>query len=437
MNSPRNAQTEAINAAIDDLGGLTKFGAQDQIRALRDLLKVDELPEKIMAARQDTPDLCLLIVTNHRLMLLGEKGFSRKIALLWDFPWDKITSVEYTPGMFWHRITVRQGRKKKSFHNMWGGRASKQFEARKMAEYLRERIGDHTSVAKDEKTAKANRIEDAVRSLVDLSDMGGTFGIGANLKELPKILANDELPELLMHATYDDRDGLRISSAMNRMGALVATDRRLIFIDKEPLRSVKVDSFPYHDISRVESSEGMLRGKVMIEVSGRTGIFEGDNQGVQRLAKHLQSKTPNPTATPTESEAELAKDDTHMQGFTEALADIKSREELLNVMEQKLLPKILEDDEIPVEIAISGKSFVQTLLLVATDRRIISSRVDTKDNLQVESFSYDTISDVEASKGLLGCNLIIRVSGLDEKFGNMTQEDVRKFYEHLRAKIAG
>ena len=425
VNTPRNAQTEAINAAIDELGGITQFALQDVIRKLRDLLNGDELPEKIMAVRTENPDSCLLVVTNHRLMLVGQKGFIPKLGLLWEFPLDQITSIEYSPGMQWHRITVHQGRKKKIFHNMHGGGRDKQFEVRKMAEYLRARIGDNTPVAKDNETARANTIEDTIRRLGDLKGMG-TFGIGGELKQLPKVLAEDELPEILMQATYDDRDGLRVASSMNRMGSLVGTDRRVIFLSKEPFQSVKVDSFPYNEISSLETSQGMLQGKITFSFSGRTEIFEGDSGIVQRFARHLQYKTANPPVPPVKSKAEAIKDAVVRLGFNNMYE---------NVLTQ--LPDIMEDDELPEQMTGASKPLLNVGFLIATGQRIIFLRDFVKTHLKVESFSYDVISSVESSTGLLTGKLIIHASGVEETFHSVPKRNVGKLHTYIQGKITG
>ena len=95
------------------------------------------------------------------------------------------------------------------------------------------------------------------------------------IKELPLILWENELPEKLITGTYN-----------NGRGMLVATNRRLIFIDKGMV-SLKVEDFSYDKISSIESKTGMVFGSLTIYASGKQREVrirrQGIAQGVCRL----------------------------------------------------------------------------------------------------------------------------------------------------------
>ena len=74
--------------------------------------------------------------------------------------------------------------------------------------------------------------------------------------ELPSILWEDELPRQVITGRYN-----------NGTGILVATDQRLVFVDKG-IMSLKVEDFPYDRISSVESKRGMIMGGVTIYAAG-------------------------------------------------------------------------------------------------------------------------------------------------------------------------
>jgi hypothetical protein len=76
------------------------------------------------------------------------------------------------------------------------------------------------------------------------------------LKELPSILWENETPKHIVHGIYESGSGV-----------LVATDLRLIFIDKG-IFSLKVEDFPYDKITSIQYSTGILMGEIIIYASG-------------------------------------------------------------------------------------------------------------------------------------------------------------------------
>ena len=77
------------------------------------------------------------------------------------------------------------------------------------------------------------------------------------IKELPKILWEDESVEQLIQGMYNNGTGL-----------LVATNKRLIFVDKGLMFGIKVEDFPYDKITSLQYETGMLMGEITIFASG-------------------------------------------------------------------------------------------------------------------------------------------------------------------------
>ena len=77
------------------------------------------------------------------------------------------------------------------------------------------------------------------------------------IKELPSILWEDEKVENIIQGTYN-----------NGNGVLVATNIRLVFVDKGLLFGLKVEDFPYDKISSIQYETGILMGKLTIFTSG-------------------------------------------------------------------------------------------------------------------------------------------------------------------------
>src|SRR4051812_25141567 len=73
------------------------------------------------------------------------------------------------------------------------------------------------------------------------------------IKELPKILWHDEKVENIVQGFYNNGNGI-----------LVATNKRLVFVDKGLLFGLKVEDFPYDKISSIQYETGLLMGKLTI-----------------------------------------------------------------------------------------------------------------------------------------------------------------------------
>lgn len=101
-------------------------------------------------------------------------------------------------------------------------------------------------------SAKQAAISDALGKI----DGVGQFLTRREIKELPSILWDGELPMHVVNGRYNNGNGI-----------LVATDRRLVFVDKG-MFSLKVEDFPYDRISSIEAKTGMLMGQLAIFASG-------------------------------------------------------------------------------------------------------------------------------------------------------------------------
>ena len=444
MTSERNAQIETINGLIKDLKGFYRFAMQGTIKELPSVLRRDELPERIVVVERGwNNDPTLMVVTAGRIIFLAETaGLSLKPKIRVDeYPCDKITAVEYKPGPRKHVINFRANGKKESFRlRWWDGK----FQARQIAEYVHAKMGPTASstnvpvpetsrspFAKDDATAKAYAIEDAVHRLDDLSGSERTLAVRGELKRLPDILIAGEFPERLMPAAYDDRRGLKISAASKRQGLLVATDRRLVFIDKD-MRAVKVEEFQYEKISYMEVSTGTMSGKITVHVSGDEEVFEGDRYRVRRLGGHLQEKIAPHATVPTKTKAEVVN---------EALFSLGYNQEKLDTLGLGQLPELLEDDELPEKVTFATYEDFHGTLVGTASRLLFVPNEDMKpipgiSSPGVLSFPYEDIESVEQATGVFFGKIIITLSDGNEIFDSATNGNVRAFAEYIQAKIA-
>ena len=121
--------------------------------------------------------------------------------------------------------------------------------------------------------------DEALNSVLRKIDGVDKWMTRGEIKELPSILWGNELPEKLITGTYN-----------NGKGMLVATNRRLIFIDKG-IFSLKVEDFSYDKISSIESKTGIMFGSLTIYASGNKEKFEYADKGLLRgFADFLRAK---------------------------------------------------------------------------------------------------------------------------------------------------
>lgn len=126
--------------------------------------------------------------------------------------------------------------------------------------------------------------EQAIQQAIKQIDGVNKFMSRKEIKELPNILWENELPEALATGMYG-----------NHKGIVVATDRRAIFIDKG-LISLTVEDFPYERISSIEYHTGMLLGSITIYTSGnKAEIKQVPKAEVRPFAEFLRARISAPT----------------------------------------------------------------------------------------------------------------------------------------------
>lgn len=92
------------------------------------------------------------------------------------------------------------------------------------------------------------------------------------IKELPNILGENETP---IHALYGIYEG--------GAGALVATNRRFIFIDKGIFK-LKVEDFPYDKVASIQFNSGLMSRELTIYASGNSAkITHVDKTNARKL----------------------------------------------------------------------------------------------------------------------------------------------------------
>ncbi len=122
-------------------------------------------------------------------------------------------------------------------------------------------------------------IEEIKNQLENLDGVSKFFG-QKEIKELPNILWEDEKLEKLVQGFYSKGNGI-----------LVATNKRLIFIDKGLLYGLRVEDFPYDKISSIQYSTGLALGKITIFTSGNKAVIEQIDKGQTKVfAEYVRAR---------------------------------------------------------------------------------------------------------------------------------------------------
>lgn len=117
---------------------------------------------------------------------------------------------------------------------------------------------------------------------------GSRFMPRKEVRELPSVLAADERVEQLAPGFYNGGIGL-----------LVATNRRLIFVDKGLLYGLRVEDFHYDRISSIQYKTGLLLGEITIFSSGnRAEIGQVEKSVVRQFGEYVRAKIGSPAPRP-------------------------------------------------------------------------------------------------------------------------------------------
>ena len=123
-------------------------------------------------------------------------------------------------------------------------------------------------------------LEEIKKQISNIEDASRLLG-HKEIKELPNILWEDEKVEKLVQGYYAGATGI-----------LVATNKRLVFVDKGLIYGLKVEDFPYDKISSIQYKTGMLLGELTIYASGnRADIKNVEKKLVRNFAEFVRAKT--------------------------------------------------------------------------------------------------------------------------------------------------
>lgn len=137
----------------------------------------------------------------------------------------------------------------------------------------------------DLKNARLNEIKKQIQEL-KLSNISNYLG-RKEINELPQILAENETIDNIAQGTYN-----------NGQGILVSTNRRLVFVDKGLLYGLKVEDFPLDKITTIQYETGLLLGEIKIHTSGNIAKIDNVEKATARaFAEFVRNKLSQPKET--------------------------------------------------------------------------------------------------------------------------------------------
>ena len=194
-------------------------------------------------------------------------------------------------------------------------------------------LADINSILKEkeiltsEKNSRLDEIKSQIESL-KLDNVSSFFG-RKEINELPNILALTETVDNIIQGTYN-----------NGQGILVSTNRRLVFIDKGLLYGLKVEDFPLDKITSIQYETGLLLGKIKIHTSNNIATIDNVEKVLSRkFAEFVRDKL----SQPKESNFTI-NSQPNLLDQLEKLAKLKENgilsEEEFNDQKKKLLEKL-------------------------------------------------------------------------------------------------
>lgn len=140
-------------------------------------------------------------------------------------------------------------------------------------------------------------------------------GARREITALQDILSENENIDDVITGTYSGGTGL-----------LVATDRRLVFVDKGVLGGLKVEDFAYDRITSIQYGKGMMIfGSLTIFAAGnRAEISNVPKDRVQAFAEAVRARIASPPAPAPSAQAQ-APASTDITGQLERLASLRDR----------------------------------------------------------------------------------------------------------------
>lgn len=155
----------------------------------------------------------------------------------------------------------------------------------KLKNYTLHQVQEVLQVKADENNSKNSKLDEIKTELKNLNLPNTSLFLGRKeINELPQILAEGEKVNNIIQGTYN-----------NGQGILVSTNRRLVFIDKGLIYGLKVEDFPLDKISSIQYETGLLLAKVKIHTSGNIAVIDNvEKTSARQFAEFVRNYISQP-----------------------------------------------------------------------------------------------------------------------------------------------
>ncbi|MBE2984659.1 PH domain-containing protein [Campylobacter sp. RM9344] len=177
-----------------------------------------------------------------------------------------------------------------------------------------------------------------IQSQISCFSNANTFMTKKEIKELPHMLWEDEKIEKITNGAYN-----------NGIGILVATNSRLIFIDKGFIK-LRVENFDYSKISSIEYETGILMGEITIYTSGnRAKITHMEKSMAREMAEFLRAyianngskkEAPKETTEPKQSSGGIDSQIERLEKLSKLLEGGFLTQEEFDIQKKKIISEI-------------------------------------------------------------------------------------------------
>lgn len=151
----------------------------------------------------------------------------------------------------------------------------------KLKKHTFEDIKNLLEVQQNESDLKNSRLNEIKQQIQELKLGGVSNYLGRReINELPSILAPTEYIDNIAQGTYN-----------NGQGILVSTNRRLLFVDKGMLYGLKVEDFPLDKVTSIQYETGLLFGEIKIHTSGNIAKIDNvEKASARSFAEFVRNK---------------------------------------------------------------------------------------------------------------------------------------------------
>ena len=271
----------SMDIVFDSLSETELEEMESLVNFLPDLLEDSELVGVTPASLSGAGTGLLVTSGNHIWYIT--KGWGSTVAKSWDADFNKITAAHWSAGKL---KLNKQGVFSLSPEFELVGRKSPDPFLNALAE-LTPLTHASASPAKlsnnvdwrDVVSVPEEKLDAIDRALKSLSVFDANALSKGEIKELPNVLWEDELPVAVITGFYHGGNAI-----------LVTTDRRLIFIDKG-LIGLTVEDIYFEDISSIESHQGIVSGSLTIYARGnKESITHVEKDSVRPFSDLLRNE---------------------------------------------------------------------------------------------------------------------------------------------------